>query len=127
MTTAYWCLFIVLFLPYIWTLVPRFPWPTYNFETNLAPRLWAESLTGWRQRAYWAHLNAFEAIVPFLAAVVIAHQVGVQQSTIDGFAIAYLVLRIAHGFAYLANLGVIRTLLFGSSWVCWIGLFVAAV
>ena len=38
---------------------------------NRAPRAGIEQLTPRQQRAYWAHLNAFEAFPPFAAAVII--------------------------------------------------------
>ena len=71
MTTAYWCMLIAAFLPLAFTGVAKFSGPGFN---NNRPRDFQAGLTGFRQRAHWAHLNSFEAFPPFAAAVVMAHQ-----------------------------------------------------
>lgn len=125
MTVAYWCTFIAAILPYVWSMSWR--WPVYNFKTNLAPRRFEETLSGWRQRAHWAHLNAFENFPPFVAAVIIAQQLGVPQATLDALAITFIGMRVAHGAFYLANLGVLRSLAFAGGGACTIAIFLSAV
>lgn len=124
MTTAYWCVLIAIILPYIWAAIARIPGLT--LQRNLIPRIVSGELSGIRQRSYWAHLNALEAIAPFAAAVIIAHVLGVPQQTIDTLAIVFIGFRIAHALAYFANLGVLRSLVFLGGFGCVIGLFVAA-
>ena len=70
MTCAYWCVLAAIMLPYIWVTVAK----AGGFD-NAAPRDSLASLVGWRRRADWAHLNAFEAIPSFAAAVIIATQI----------------------------------------------------
>lgn len=125
MTIAYWCTFISAFLPYMWTLSWRVR--VYNLEANLAPRRVQEGLSGWRQRAHWAHLNAFESFAPFAAAVIIAHQRGAPQGIVDSLAVAFIGFRIAHGVFYLSNLGVLRTLAFIGGVGCMVAIFLSAV
>ena len=125
MTIAYWCAFIAAILPYAWSMSWR--WPDYSFKANLAPRRFEETLTGWRQRAHWAHLNAFENFPPFVASVIIAQQLGALQVTVDNLALIFICMRVAHGVFYLANLGVARTLAFAGGAVCTIAIFLSAV
>jgi len=125
MTVAYWCAFIAAMLPYVWSMSWR--WPVYSFEANLAPRRFEETLTGWRQRAHWAHLNAFENFPPFVAAVIIAQQLDAPQATVDGLALTFIAMRLAHGIFYIANIGVLRSLAFAGGGVCTIAIFLTAV
>ncbi len=125
MTLAYWCVFAAAILPYMWSMSWR--WPVYSFRENLAPRRFEESLTGWRQRAHWAHLNAFENFPAFAAAVIVAQQLHAPQSTVNSLAIAFIAFRAAHGIFYLTNNGALRSLAFAGSAVCTIAIFLSAV
>ncbi|VAW82752.1 hypothetical protein MNBD_GAMMA13-1728 [hydrothermal vent metagenome] len=124
MNTAYWCVLISIVMPYILGLLARFP--GFTLEGNLRPRITAESLTGYQQRAYWAHLNALEAIPSFASAIIIANLLSVPQDTINSLALIFIGFRIAHALAYIANLGTLRTLMWAGGFVCIIALFVAA-
>lgn len=125
MTVAYWCAFVAAILPYVWSMSWR--WPVYSLKANLAPRRFEETLTGWRQRAHWAHLNAFENFPPFVASVIIAQQLSAPQAMVNALAIGFVVLRVAHGIFYMANLGVLRTLAFAGGGVCTVAIFLSAV
>lgn len=125
MTIAYWCVFIAAMLPHLWSLTWR--WPGYNFKINLTPRRFEETLSGWRQRAHWAHLNAFENFPPFVAAVVIAQQLYAPQTTVDALAITFIVMRLAHGIFYIANAGALRSLAFAGGGASTIAIFLSAV
>jgi uncharacterized MAPEG superfamily protein len=125
MTVAYWCVFIAALLPYVWSMSWR--WPVYSFEANLAPRALEAALSGWRQRAHWAHLNAFENFPPFVASVIIAQQLGAPQARVDALALTFVAMRLAHGACYLANLGVPRSLAFAGGGACSIAIFLSAV
>lgn len=122
MTVAYWCVFAVVFLPYLWVVIAKAK-PGYD---NRAPRAQLEAAKGFRQRANWAHLNAFEAFPPFAAAVVIGHQTHASQPLVDGLALAFVAFRLAHGICYLMNLPSLRSLVWSAGFVCVIGLFLAA-
>lgn len=124
MTTAYWCVLIAIFLPYVWVAIARLPGLT--LERNLIPRIVSDELSGVRQRSFWAHLNALEVIAPFAAAVVIAQILNTPQNTVDTLAITFIGFRVAHALAYMANLGVLRSLMFLGGMGCIVGLFVAA-
>jgi uncharacterized MAPEG superfamily protein len=122
MTIAYWCVFAAIFFPYLWVIIAKAK-PGYD---NRAPRAQLEAAKGFRQRANWAHLNAFEAFPPFAAAVIIAQQAHVTQSAVDGLALAFVGFRIVHGVCYLMNWAGLRSLIWSAGFVCIIGLFLAA-
>ena len=124
MNTAYWCVVIVMTLPYLWAVAATLP--GFSLAGNLRPRITAQTYTGWRQRAHWAHLNALESVAPFSAAVIIAHLLGVPPEKINPLAMAFVGFRLAHAFAYLANLGALRSLMWLGGAGCIIALFVAA-
>lgn len=127
MSIAYWCVFIAAVLPYLLALTWRLGNPTYGLAANRAPRRFAETLTGWRQRAHWAHLNGLETFAPFAVAVIVAHQLGAPQTRLDALAVAYIGFRLAHAGFYLADLGVLRSLAFGGGGACTLAVFFSAV
>lgn len=123
MTIAYWCLLATIVLPYIWVAIARLP--VLTLEKNLIPRITSESYTGRRQRTYWAHLNALEVVAPFAAAVIVAHLLGAPQDRIDMLAMLFVGFRVAHAFMYIANLGILRTVMFTGSFICLVAIFIA--
>ncbi|MAA71316.1 MAG: hypothetical protein CL679_06270 [Bermanella sp.] len=122
MTNAYWCVFVAILLPLLFTALAKF---TGNFgpRANLAPREYLENLSGFRKRANWAQLNTLESIPGFMAAVIIAHQMQGDQAMIDTLAITYIVLRVVYGILYMANQGILRTLAWGGALACILGMF----
>ncbi|MFO1494842.1 MAG: MAPEG family protein [Lysobacterales bacterium] len=121
MTIAYWCVMIAAFLPLLYTGIAKFSGPGFN---NHTPRDFQAQLQGFRQRAHWAHLNSFEAFPPFAVAVIIAHQLGLQQSTLDALAIGFIVARLAYGAFYLADMATLRSLAWVAAVGCWVTMLV---
>ena len=70
MTFAYWMLITAAMLPYLTIALAK----SAGGIDNRAPRPSLESLSGWRQRADWAHRNHFEAFPAFAAAVFVAER-----------------------------------------------------
>lgn len=122
MTVAYWCVFTAILLPLFFTGIAKFT-GRYGPKANLAPREYLDSLEGFRKRANWAQLNTLESIPSFMAAVIIAHQVGGDQSMIDTLAVSYIVLRVIYGLFYIANKGLLRTLAWTAALACILALF----
>jgi uncharacterized MAPEG superfamily protein len=77
---------------------------------NANPRAWLASQTSWRARANAAQANSFEALPFFMAAVVIAHQLGAQQGWLDLLAGLFIVLRSLYIAMYVADVPMLRTL-----------------
>jgi uncharacterized MAPEG superfamily protein len=121
MTTAYWCVLAGALLPYLFTVLAKGQ-PGYD---NRSPREWLEKQTGWRKRAHWAQLNAFEAFPAFAAAVIVAHLTAAPQDRIDLLAMAWILLRLAYGALYLSGHAALRSVVWALALGCVIALFVA--
>ena len=90
---------------------------------NHQPRAWLASLQGWQARAHAAQLNSFEALPIFIAGVLIAQRLAASQATVDGLAIAFVLLRLGYVGAYLADRASLRSLLWVLALGCCVALF----
>jgi len=125
MTLAYWCVLIAALLPYLFTGFAKFG--KLGSYDNRAPREFLGRLDGWRKRADWAQMNTFEAFPFFAAAVIIAHLAGgARQSVIDGLAVAWVVLRLLYGAAYILDKATLRSLLWTGALGCAVALFIVS-
>jgi uncharacterized MAPEG superfamily protein len=124
MTTAYWCVFAAILLPYTW----------FGFAASRAgklrdphyPRDFPGRLSGLPKRAWGAHLNSFESLPGFAAAVVIAHLAHGAQLYIDILAVAWVAARVAYGIFYLTDKPILRSSVQFVSLGCVLGLFIVA-
>jgi uncharacterized MAPEG superfamily protein len=126
MTSAYWCVLVCAYLPILWTALAKMTGGDFVEAANHAPREFLDRLSGWRKRAHWAQLNAFEAFPPFAAAVIIAQLTHVPQTRLDLLAMAFVALRILHGVFYITDQARLRSLVWFGSVVCVVALFVSA-
>mgnify|MGYP001278669705 CR=1 FL=1 len=110
MTTAYWCLIIVMMITYGLTAIAKFSNKGYD---NSKPRKYLDELDGPAKRAYWAHLNSLESLPQFGIALLIAHQLEMPQSNIDMAAIIFTISRLFYGYFYIKDRAWSR------SW-CWV-------
>jgi uncharacterized MAPEG superfamily protein len=122
MTIAYWCVLVVILLPYVW--FGFFAGRVGAARDNNQPRAVMASAEGPALRALGAHQNSFEASIGFIAAVIVAELAHAPQSRIDLLALIFVAARIAYGVLYLAGLGALRSLAFFVGLLCTIGLFV---
>jgi uncharacterized MAPEG superfamily protein len=119
MTIAYICILILLFITYGTVMIAK--WDK-NYD-NAQPRAWIDKQEGVKRRAYYAHQNGLEAIPIFAAAVIIAHQMHAQQSTIDSLAIIFIITRVLYTLCYLYDKAALRSLMWFSGLVCTIAIF----
>ena len=117
MTTAFWCVLVAGLLPYVATVTAKVG---ARFD-NRHPREWLARQTGWRARAHAAQLNGFEAFPLFAAAVVVAHLLGAPQARVDTLALVFVAARVAYLVTYLADLHLLRSVV----WFVGIGSAVA--
>ncbi|SCK30571.1 MAPEG family protein [Vogesella sp. LIG4] len=103
---AFWVVLIAAVLPLVWAMVAK----SGGTFDNHAPRAYLAKLSGWRQRAQWAQQNAWEALTPFAAGVIIATLQQVPPERIDAAALTFLLARIAHGVLYIADQATLRSL-----------------
>jgi uncharacterized MAPEG superfamily protein len=124
MNIAYWCILVAALLPYGWVVIAKRGGPRYN---NRDPRQWVARQEEPRvQRAYAAHLNAFEAFAPFAAGVLMAQAAGVPAALVQTLALAFVGFRILHGVFYITALHWLRSLVWAGGFVCVLWLMVAA-
>ena len=122
MTTAFWCVLAAAMLPYLTIAIGKYD----RKYDNRSPRDWEARLEGRQRRAVFAHHNHFEAFAPFAAAVIMAHLAGASQPWSNALAVAFIGLRIAYTWAYLADRHMLRSLLWAAAMACVIALFAAA-
>jgi uncharacterized MAPEG superfamily protein len=95
----------------------------FTLKDNDNPRVFAQALTGVAARTNAAQLNAYETLPVFLAAVLTAEYMVVQQGVINHLAWAYVVLRVLYTVAYMINMSVLRSTLWTLSFACSMLLF----
>ena len=122
MTPALWCVLIAAFIPFVFAGMAK----SQGRFDNARPRAWLAGLEGWRQRAHWAQLNTFEAFPPFAAGVIIAEMTAASQPWVNAFAVAFVLLRLGYGFAYVADRPTLRSLVWTGAFACTVGLFLVA-
>ena len=118
MTVAIWCVLVAALLPYVpFALV-------MGRVDQRAPRLAARGLEGLAARAHGAHLNAFEALPFFAAAVIVSHIVEGASATVAWLAVAFIVARIGHIGFYLADRPPLRSACFTLALLLAIAIFI---
>jgi uncharacterized MAPEG superfamily protein len=123
MTFAYWMLIAAAMLPYLTIALAK----SAGGIDNRAPRPSLESLSGWRQRADWAHRNHFEAFPAFAAAIFVAELTHAPQSRIDQLAGIFVLLRVIYTALYMADQAILRSIVWSLGLIAVIWLFVLGV
>jgi len=111
MTIGYICLLICMLLPIFWAGVSKYGFNSISYD-NESPRDHISSLSGKAKNAYNAEQNCYETFPAFAAAVIVAHQIGNDQSIIDLLCVVFLLSRISHGYFYITNRGSVRSIAF---------------
>jgi uncharacterized MAPEG superfamily protein len=129
MTVAFWCVLVAVLLPYVCFGIARNRGrgpDGRRLRDNRNPRDFRDRIEGLARRAWDAHLNAFESLPGFAAAVIIAHLAQAPQARIDALAAVWVLARVAHMAFYLADKSTLRSSAQFVSLGCVLGLFVAA-
>ena len=121
MPIAAWCLLAVTLMP---VLVVGYAKSGGRYD-NHAPREGLDQLEGAKRRAYYAHLNCFEALPVFIAALFVAVWTEGPQNIVDPLAIGFLLCRILYVFAYITDRASLRSVLWSLAYFCALGLFVS--
>ena len=106
MKFAYWMLIAAAMLPYLTIALAK----SAGGIDNRAPRPSLESLSGWRQRADWAHRNHFEAFPAFAAAVFVAELTHAPAEPVDQLAGIFVLLRVIYTALYVADQAILRSI-----------------
>lgn len=127
MPIAFWCVLIAIFLPYLGTGVAKFTGGGFGPRQNHDPRTFLAGLEGYRKRANAFQLNSFEVTPAFAAAVIIAYVVNsAEPSTIDRLAIAWVTSRLLYLIFYIADLALLRSLVWFIGMALIVALFVVS-
>jgi len=123
MTFAYWMLIAAAMMPYVTIALAK----SAGGINNRAPRPSLESLSGWRQRADWAHRNHFEAFPGFAASVFVAELTHAPQTRIDQLAGTFVLLRVIYTALYVADQATLRSIAWSLGLITMLWLFVLGV
>jgi uncharacterized MAPEG superfamily protein len=121
-TVAYWCVLFAALLPLVCSWLAKRegfgkPRGQGGFD-NADPRAWLAQQQGWKARANAAQANTFEALPFFIGAVIIAHQLGAPQTTLDILAVLFITLRIIYVVMYVAGLPRTRSAFWALAFAC---------
>ena len=111
MTILIICLFIATLLPFIAKIPVAIAMHNLGGYDNKHPRAQQAQLTGFGARALAAHQNAFESLIIFVPAVLLAITTKNTGALIELLAITHVIARVLYNIAYLMNIGVIRSII----------------
>jgi uncharacterized MAPEG superfamily protein len=127
MTTPFWCLVAVIFLPIVLGGIGgSYRGKAFGTADNKNPRAQAAKLEGAGARIYAAQENAWEAAIMFTVAVLTTHLAGLAPSEAAPFTIAFVLFRVIHAVCYVKDIDKARSASFILGLVCMITLFVKA-
>ena len=129
MTIPMWCLLVGMILPYIWAFA-SVPFRVRQLgAVDLAyPRAQAEQLVDAGSAVVGSQGNAWEALIVFAVANLMAFMAGVSpEGSWSIAALVWLVARVFHGVFYVGNIPTLRVICFvtGMAMSLWI-VFMAA-
>jgi uncharacterized MAPEG superfamily protein len=110
MTILIWCLFAATLLPYLAKAPVAVAMNKLNGYDNNHPRSQQAKLTGFGARALAAHQNAFESLIIFAPAILLAIATNNVTDNITTLAITHVIARIAYNLLYLINIGTFRSI-----------------
>jgi uncharacterized MAPEG superfamily protein len=114
MTVPFWCLFIVVLIPYVLAGASGyFKAKQLGTVDNKNPRIQSTQLTGAGARAISAQLNAWEAVGVFSAAVFVNHlRADADAGLAANLAIGFVIFRILHAVFYIGDVDKARSVAF---------------
>jgi uncharacterized MAPEG superfamily protein len=110
MTILISCLFIALLLPFIAKIPLAIAMKKQGHYDNNHPRSQQEKLEGKGARALAAHQNAFESLIIFTPAVLLAIITQPDNAFITQLAVTHVIARIVYNVLYVYNLATLRSL-----------------
>ncbi|MEA5576320.1 MAPEG family protein [Anabaena sp. UHCC 0451] len=100
---------VLIYVPYLLVAYGRV---LVGYDLS-APRAMFDKLPPYAQRATWAHQNSFETFMTFAPAALMAYITGVNSPTAAVAAIAFILARLLYSIFYIANIPILRSLMFG--------------
>ncbi|TWX69750.1 MAPEG family protein [Colwellia demingiae] len=118
MTTLIICLFLALLLPLLAKAPVAYAMAKFGGYNNNHPREQQSKLTGFGARALAAHQNAFESVILFAPAIVLALATGNTHQAVIVLAIVHIISRVLYNIFYLLNIGLFRSIVWGVATLC---------
>lgn len=113
-------------LPYAFTMLAKIA-GGYTPQDNQDPRAFSEKATGLARRAYAIQQNSFESLPLFIASILMAEYMVIDQSVVMALGVTYIVLRIVYAICYLANWATLRSIVWLISMACPIYLMILVI
>ncbi len=113
-TLAHWMMLVAALLPIVCAGIAKSglmgtPRSQGGYD-NHDPRAWLAKQGDWRARANHAQSNSFEALPFFFAAVLSAQYLQAHALALDLLALAFVLLRLAYIYCYVADKPGLRSL-----------------
>lgn len=118
MTILIICLFIALLLPFIAKIPVAHAMNKLNGYDNSHPRAQQSNLTGYGARALAAHQNAFESVIIFAPAVLLAIATNHTGTLIQQLAMTHVIARIIYNLLYLIDKSTLRSIVWAIGLIC---------
>ena len=118
MTVPFYCLIIAMLLLVITKAPVALAMHQLGGYNNKLPRVQQQKLKGWGLRALAAHKNEREAFPIFLAGVMISHLASGDPIWAARLAAIYIVARCVYVCLYIANLDILRSLVWSTGYGC---------
>jgi uncharacterized MAPEG superfamily protein len=118
MTILIFSLIAAALLPYIAKIPVAIAMNKEGGYDNNHPRDQQAKLQGFGARALAAHQNAFESLIVFSSAILLAIATETVGDTIEILAITHIIARVLYHILYLINIGILRSLSWGVGIFC---------
>lgn len=119
---AAWCLMAVTLMPILVVGYAKSGGPYDNHK----PREGLDQFAATKRRAYDAHLNCYEALPVFIAALFVAVWTNAPHELIDGLALGFVAFRLIYVWAYISDRATLRSLVWSLAYLCVLGLFLSS-
>lgn len=118
MTILIVCLFLALLLPILAKGPVAFAMAKLGGYNNNHPREQQSQLTGFGARALAAHQNAFESVILFAPAIILALATGNIQQEIVVLAVIHVIARLLYNIFYLLDISLLRSIVWVIATLC---------
>ncbi len=118
MTILIICLFLALLLPLLAKVPLTYAMTKLGGYNNNHPREQQSKLTGFGARALAAHQNAFESVIIFAPAVILALATDNSQQAVIVLAVVHVISRVLFNIFYLLNIALLRSIVWGIATFC---------
>ncbi len=118
MTILIICLFIALLLPLLAKGPVAYAMAKLGGYNNTHPRSQQSKLTGFGARALAAHQNAFESVILFAPAILLALITKNTDTVVIALAVIHIIARVLYNIFYLLKMSLLRSIVWAIATLC---------